>query len=513
MKSTLLFTLLAMTSTAQAFEFDVEPLLRGRRTALRVADGTPGHLIEIVRSSQPPVANATCPPVLGGACLDLVAPVRLASVEVSSLGLASFHPVVPESLTPQDVWFQAIDRTTGEKSPVVHSRVLNLCSGDLRTDVPSHMTLLANCGELTGTLTWYPVAGTLPELPWIQKIRGNLIIRPGQFVTEFSGPPRLWDAGGIVIEQAPNLDRITGFGDLQELDSLTLDNVGELSRNDLLTGQAELFRLKLRNLPWMTSLTQLGPLPPLVGLDVVRINLVDLTGMHPAPVESLDLSLVDMPMLESLQGVSPPHGDLTLLFEDTPLLSDLSGLEGAVSVGHIIAMDAPQITDFEPLSGLAALGYVQLLDMDGLTTVEHLSGGIGPDTSEVWLGNLPELTSVFGLDGLGAVQRLSLVDLPRVTSLTPLAGVTRVRDDFDLERLSSLTSLDGLQALRDVTHLEINENPLLTDVSALSGLTSAYSVDLHGNALLCEDDVLAALAGAVIAQGLDMQDNGTCPTP
>jgi hypothetical protein len=513
MKSTLLLTLLAMTSTAQAFEFDVEPLLRGRRTALRVADGVPGHLIEIVRSSQPPVANATCPPMLGGACLDLVAPVRLASLEVSSLGLASFHPLIPEALTPQDVWFQAIDRTTGEKSPVVHSRVLNLCSGALRTDVPSHMTLLANCGELTGTLTWNLVGGTLPELPWIQKIRGNLIIRPGQFATEVSGPPRLWDAGGIVIEQAPNLDRITGFGDLQELDSLTLDNVGELSRNDLLTGQAELFRLKLRNLPWMTSLTQLGPLPPLVGLDIDSINLVDLTGMHPAAVESLDLTLTDLPTLESLQGVSPPNGDLTLTFEDTPLLSDLSGLEGAVSVGHIIAMDAPQITDFEPLSGLVALGYLHLVGMEGLTTVEHLSGGIGPDTSEVRLVGLPALTSVDGLEGLDVLQNLSLFELPLVTSLTPLAGVTRVRGDFELERLSSLTSLDGLQALRDVNRLEINENPLLTDVSALSGLLVAQTVDVWDNGMLCEDDVLAALAGAVITQGLDMRDNGTCPTP
>jgi hypothetical protein len=503
MKSTLLFTLLATTSTAHAIEFDVGPLLRGEPTTVSVTDGVPGHVIEIVRSSRPPVANATCPPVLGGACVDLVAPVRVASVEVSAQGLADHVVQVPAGLRPQHVWFQAIDRTTGGKSPVVHSRVLNVCSGTLRTDVPAHNAVLADCGRLEGDLFWSPLNGVMPELPWLQEIEWLLLIRPGALAQEVSGLPRLRSANIVYVLDAPNLRRITGFGELRELEHVSLENIGELSRNDLLTAQVEPFSLSLERLPWLSSLTQLGPLPPLDDLGLRDIPLlVDLTGMHPAGVESFGLSLHDLPALQSLRGVSPPTGYLSLYTLNTAELSDLSGLEGAVSAG-LSVRNAPRITDFDVLSGLTTLSGLHLRDMESLTTIEHLSGAIGPDTSSVWLDGLPELTSLAALDGLVSVEDLHLVDLPRVESLSPLAGLVGALPDFELSGLTSLTSLDGLQGLVEIRHLDTS-GAAITSLDGLRGLVRADELIVSGSALTSLD----GLQGLVeIGYLLEISDN------
>jgi hypothetical protein len=511
MTTTLLFAAMLLSTTAQAFEFDVEPLLRGQNTTFRVSDGTPGHVIEIVRSSQPPVANASCPGLLGGACLDLVAPARVASLAVSGNGEASVHPLIPMALLPRDVWFQAIDFSTGEKSPVVHGRVLNLCAGNLSTDVPNHLAVLTHCGALSGSLEWRPVDGVLPELPWLQEISGSLIVQPGRLVTQVAGPARLREVGALVIEDAPNLEAITGFDALRQVRRITLDEIGEPSLIDLFNHPIGVSELTLVELPWLHSLAQLGPLPPLRRLHAVRVNLVDLTGMHPASVPSLRLRLDEVPLLQSLQGVSPLSDELMLEIEDAPLLVDLSGLEGAVSAPYILVSEAPMITDLSALSGLEELSWLQLSDMAGVTTVQHLAGAIGPETSDVMLVGMPALASLAGLEGLSMVGYLHLFDLPLVDSLAPLASVVDVYSELELELLPSLPSLDGLQALTAVGWMEISGNALLTDVSALSGLNDANRVVVRDNPLLCEDEVYAALANTSVPFGVDIGDNGACP--
>lgn len=511
MTTTLLFAAMTLWSTAHAFEFDVDPLLRGARTALRVSGADSGHYIEIVRSSRPPVPDASCPAALGGACLDLVAPARVATLEVSALGVASVHPIVPSTLALQDVWFQAIDRNTGEKSPVVQGRVMNVCSGDLRTDLPNQRAVLSQCGELRGDLIWRPVDGVLPALPWLHKVRGTLLVQPGPTATQIVGPPRLEHVSGLIVEDAPMLEQITGFETLRVVQRLTLDNVGALGRNDLFTGSAEPFVLKLRELPWLGSLTQLGPLPPLLGLDLRGIDVVDLSGMHPAGVEVFDLTLSEMEVLESLEGLSPPIGELTMTLNDLPVLSDLSALQGAVTSEFVLVYESPAITDFEGLEGLVSLGYLYVVGSEGVTTLEHLRGALGPDTTEVALWGMPSLESLAGLEGLSTLRNLTLAELPLVPSLAPFAALTEVAGLLELERLDALASLDGLQALRELVGLELNENASLSDVSALAGLASLQRAEVRFNPMLCEDDVLTALGGVSIPHGLTLGGNGACP--
>lgn len=505
----LLASLLLSATPALAFELEVAPLVIGDSTQLLVRDGLPGQTVWLVRSAVAPVPNATCPPALGGACLDLVDPALLARFQLDAQGADRLVAPIPERLAPRDIWLQAIDPVTGEKSPVVRQRLLQRCDGDYDVASAAQVAALTNCGELRGDLTLRGVQGAVPTLPWLQVVLGKVTVSPGAGISEINVLPRLQHASSLVIQDAPDLTSLGGLQSLRSVGSIVLDGLPAVSPVDLLDNPTTPFHLHLLDMPWLTSLGALGTLPPLASLTLQHVNLADLTGLDTAPTVRFDLQITDAPQLTALDGLPSQINELGVELTQVPSLTDLSALANAARISDLWMVDCPQVSNLSAVSGVASVETLYLERMPSVASLAPLASALGAHTDAVYLAGLPSLGSLSGLEGLVHLSALHLVDLPAIADLSALTNLSTVQH-MSVGELGSLVSVDGLDSLTSVGLLSFEHNSALADVSALSSVSTAGLVQAYDNPLLCEAALRAALRNSKV-DAYSLHDNGACP--
>jgi hypothetical protein len=106
------------------------------------------------------------------------------------------------------------------------------------------------------------------------------------------------------------------------------------------------------------------------------------------------------------------------------------------------------------------------------------------DVNGLSLSTMPALTNLGGLSGLRTCRRLFLDSLPLVTSLQALRGTT-FRDGIFIRRMANLTTLRDLTGIDSVFQggVGLLENPLLTDLSVLSRLTSVGGIQIASDVI------------------------------
>jgi len=131
-----------------------------------------------------------------------------------------------------------------------------------------------------------------------------------------------------------------------------------------------------------------------------------------------------------------------------------------------------------------------LSSLDGLQNLSTTPHGIA-------LGGLPNLVSLTGLSGLRQVDTLGFDGLGKVRDLQGLSA-RAVFSSLALGNMPALTSLKGLppQASGALTELQLADNPVLSDLSALSWLKSLESLFIFGSPQLRELTGLNALTHA-----------------
>ena len=187
-----------------------------------------------------------------------------------------------------------------------------------------------------------------------------------------------------------------------------------------------------------------------------------------------------------------------------PNVADLSGLNamGALTVVgegryrvHISALDG--LVDASALSVFAPLGDQLALTVAALPLSTFSFAG-EPRLGELTLASYPALQRV-ELPGVTSIGELSFYqDLPQLTSLEGLEGLEHVdrlwigqctfANDF------GLTSLTGLQGVTSIDELVIVGTQALTTIDALAEGTALGTVTIADNAALPTADVLARLA-------------------
>ena len=215
-------------------------------------------------------------------------------------------------------------------------------------------------------------------------------------------------------------------------------------------------------------------------------------------------------------------GELSVLYTDVESLTELSCL---VSAGGLTIRECHELTS---LSGLESLehveGYLDVGNNDRLETARFPSlstlGSIyvrhnlvltevsGLSVTDFFLLDVsynPELPSLSGFQTARTVERLHV----KYSTFSDLSGLDALEDvgDLTIGYNDMLTSLDGLDALREVSdEIDIRENPLLTDLTALSGTWGC-----GGEFLLYANDTLVSLSGLDCVGDLggtvDLQDN------
>lgn len=222
---------------------------------------------------------------------------------------------------------------------------------------------------------------------------------------------------------------------------------------------------------------------------------------------------VDLRPLAALEVV---QGTLTLgsLFDDPPPLGfpSLEGLENLEAVA-VLSLRGIQAPSLRPLSGLrrfvsssvAQRGAVapgmlfvdyasELTDLSGLERLEGLR--------TVIVKNSSKLTSLRGIVIPERLSQLDVWDTP-LEDLGDVSRLTEVTDTLWFIRTALVTAA-GLEGVSRVGQLQFWGNPLLRDLSSLSGLTAATYFNLIENPAL---EALPALDGLTSLGGLVISDN------
>lgn len=285
--------------------------------------------------------------------------------------------------------------------------------------------------------------------------------------------------------------------------------------------------------PGVASVEPLSSLRRASELALTNLNIATL-----APLDQLgpvpQVHLVDLPELHSLAGLGRLQAERFLL-SDAPELETLGDLSLSQDGDSVSIMNAPQLENIEALSALRDVETVQLhqLGMESLSDIGHVRIHSLTVTNNARLKHLaladavieffqlqsnPVLVAPDGLetsrfsamriednDGMTSLLGLPLLEdaglaLVGNDSLINLEGVKGKRSDLLIYDNAGLQSFTGLE-LEDAVAVQIDENPLLDDVSALSGLA------IEGDFKLANTLKLETMPALSVAGSVDISDN------
>lgn len=206
-------------------------------------------------------------------------------------------------------------------------------------------------------------------------------------------------------------------------------------------------------------------------------------------------------------------------------LTSLNGLQELRRVGGWLTIQDdfsdPGVATLAGLSGLRQVGALELTsnaltDLHGLEALE--------DIGVLYVSSASALASLSGLENVRAASNVRLHEAPLLTDISALGGITILRDGF--EALSTgLGNLHGLEGLTSAGFVQLAWNPNLTDLGALSQLRDLAGLSLEGLGITSVDAFsgvtnltslyvyhtgltsFAGLGGVTSLSGLDVEQN------
>jgi low-density lipoprotein receptor class A len=167
-----------------------------------------------------------------------------------------------------------------------------------------------------------------------------------------------------------------------------------------------------------------------------------------------------------------------------------ANIDGNDSAGDIAALAG--VTCINGVLDIRGSTLADLSGLESLTTVRELRIGPAPALSFGDAGN-PALVSLHGLEHLKGVQAVSIEGNPVLTDLSALSGLTFVTGDLEVVDNNALASLDGLHNIARAGDVKISGNAALTSLAGLRGLTAVDGFTLSQNALLKNFEGMEAL--------------------
>lgn len=154
-------------------------------------------------------------------------------------------------------------------------------------------------------------------------------------------------------------------------------------------------------------------------------------------------------------------------------INDISPFRNLTYVGGNIDISGNNITDFSPLNNITYMGGSLILSNDS----NYCSTGLKLKVENIPgdLSYFVECTSDTNLDALSSIKTIggnfSFSD-DRITSLEGLNALESVGGMVTIKTCYALQTFNGLNSIKKIGGLSISYNPELTDISALSKITS-----------------------------------------
>jgi len=337
---------------------------------------------------------------------------------------------------------------------------------------------------------------------YLEEVGGDLRIE-GMGWRNSQGFTALGSVGGdLVVRDNPSLETLDGFdqlvevgGDLEIADNPLLENEDAFDFLEVVGGT-----VRLVGNPQLTILYGLV-LPSEVGGIEVGDNarLPGFGGFNKVTYIEGDVLLYDLPAalaVDGLHDVGSVGGDVTV--RNLPSATIAVLLDDAENVGGSVVYEDLPLVDFpELLPRMRFVGGDFVQRRVGWSMVRT-----GPNFSQIG-GSLvveenPSMLRIDDLGSLSALGGLRVADNPVLTGVGGLDGVTDVTGDVELEGNPALSSLFGLGDLDTIDgNLLIDDNDALGSVLPLHGLsTVGGNLVITGNASLATADA-DALAAAI----------------
>lgn len=123
-----------------------DPLVAGGPISIEVTGAAPRADLKLIRAKDGAIAPGGCPPVLGGACLDITSGtsgyVVTLDLQANASGTATFTGTLPGTLPPQQLAFQVVDPVALTGSLPIQRTVVN-CTDDFFEDNDTPFTGLS----------------------------------------------------------------------------------------------------------------------------------------------------------------------------------------------------------------------------------------------------------------------------------------------------------------------------------------------------------------------------------
>ena len=321
-------------------------------------------------------------------------------------------------------------------------------------------------------------------------------------------PPEIWLPGDPLPPQA-----VVFEGDLRIENSADVDDAERFTH---VTGSVLILApgLSTVRLPQLVAIGE-----SLIIGDVVDI-FSNITGpndaLHTLDLPSLvsiggDLSVYDNEVLPSLDGLSALRafaGHLEIKSNDA--LTQIDGLSGLVAATHVIVSHNPFLETLQGLRNVKAItcdcnsGRLEIGFNDSLATLGN-TWALESIDGLLSLDDLPALSSLAALSQLTTASSVLLSRLPLLTSLHGLHSVAETNGTLHISH-TTLTDLTGLGAGIGSKELYIADNPLLVSLVGLAPIIGEEKyIHLVRNPILAD---ISVLSGATSASKLGLED---CP--
>ena len=340
----------------------------------------------------------------------------------------------------------------------------------------------------------------LCEAPWLS-ISGNEALGSLAGLDHFNG-----DESSVSISENPLLTNLEGLVDVPHLREFTIHDSPGITSIDGFPSAMPTESVALRSLS----------------------NLQDFSAMPEWTVVPGTLELSGLPYLVDLSPLENVTAVGNLLIADLPVAS----FQGLTALVRVDTIAVEQSVDFDSLSGLSStleMRELRLRALPGLEQLTGLSADFALPSLVVWD---TALSSLDGLQSLTALETLALYENSSLTSLSGLPSLTRLgdwilvdnRELADISALGQVADIDSLgiygsgeiasieafQNLRSIGALEMNDMPLLTDLSPLYGVVELeWSIWLTDNVGITEEEC-HALKDALTANGVEAYNNVYC---
>ncbi|AXG69884.1 receptor L domain protein [Kordia sp. SMS9] len=251
-------------------------------------------------------------------------------------------------------------------------------------------------------------------------------------------------------------------------------------------------------------------------LGIFGTNLTDLTGLE----NIVDIGYAtgtqkylyihnnsNLSSTATLQNLQPNQGIFLMSIKNNPSLTSLNGLT-QMKVTQDVIVENTSISNLS-LTLTRSVNSIEILNNPNLTSFSGLNV-LNENTHTglaLFLRDNPSLSSIAGLDAFTNILTL-VVDNTGLSSLNELNNIASIQNFLSVVDNASLLNLDGLSNVSNLQNLYILNNPTLTSINGLSGLTA-----VQGQCTLINNPSLQSLQGlngvSTVQQNLEINGNSS----